>query len=128
MMFSSASRESTVERFIGALTMALGVGALVPRAGFGLYALLELNGQRTLWSLLMLTVGCWIIAASYLQAMPRLRIFILTIGLLFWGALILKFVSASLWGAAIQGAVIVAFTFDTIIRLYVYSKTANAEG
>jgi uncharacterized membrane protein len=106
--------------------MALGIGALIPRNGFGLYALLEASGERGWWAMLMLTIGCWMIAASYLRRMPYLRIGMLSAGTAFWIVLSVKFVTASLWGAAIQGAVIVMFALDTICRLYVQAKKKHS--
>lgn len=116
-MFSAPTREATVERFIGALTMALGVGALIPRNGFGLYAMLEENGTRGWWSMLLLTAGCWLIATSYLDKRSRLRLFVFSAVTLFWLAIVYQFMNAHMWGAALQGAVILSFAADTLCRL-----------
>jgi hypothetical protein len=114
-------REATVERFIGALTMALGVGAMIPRAGFGLYAVLEASGERALWSLLMLNLGALVIVVSYLQR-PHLRMLMHVIAIVLWTVIGAKFVNAHLWGAALQAAVVVTFSAASARRLYAMGK------
>lgn len=117
-MFRMPSATSLVERFIGGLTIALGLGAMIPRKGYGLYALLEAEGDRGIWALSMLAVGTWLIIGSYMHHMPIMRITILTAGVVFWIAILDKFITANLWGAAIQACVIIVFGIDAGIRLF----------
>lgn len=116
LMFTAPSRESSVERLIGGLTMALGIGALIPRPGLGLYSLLEQSGERGIWAMAMLTVGCWAVAASYLNIRSVFRIVVQVGVVCFWFALTWKFIGAQLWGAALQGGVVIIFAIDAIVR------------
>lgn len=126
-MFSRAPTNTVIERFIGALTMALGFGSLIPRKGFGLYALLEESGDRVLWSLVMLSVGCWAIAASYLRLASNVRLAVLFIIIGAWFAIGLKFIQASLWGAALQAGVIELFAIETFVRIILERKQHASE-
>lgn len=117
MMFQAPTTAASVERFIGGLTIALGLGALIPRAGYGLYAMLEAEGTRGAWAMLMLTVGVWLICASYVTRMPGLRLSILAGGIIFWAILAYKFFASQLWGASLQAMVVILFGVDTWIRL-----------
>lgn len=125
-MFQPAEREATVERFIGALTMALGCGALIPRAGFGLYALLEMTGERTVWSMLMINVGFWLIATSYLSTMNPTRVIMLVVVIVFWAMIGWKFFDAKLWSAALQAVVVEMFAIDALVRTLVHGQKTNA--
>lgn len=109
------ANDSLVERFIGALTMALGAGSIIPRPGLGLYALLESSGERAMWSVLMLNFGCLLIAMSYMQN-PLLRAFLLFAASSLWAGLVWKFVTAQLWGAALQGLVVISFSCIALYR------------
>lgn len=118
-MLRSTGRAATIERFIGWLTVALGVGAMVPRNGMGLYALLEAEGIRALFSVMLINVGCLAVAFSYIP-LRSLRVFLQVVVALLWGWLIYKFVNAQLWGAAFQGCVVVSFAISSAIRISLY--------
>lgn len=125
-MFQTPSTAASVERFIGGLTIALGLGAMIPRAGFGLYAMLEAEGTRGIWAMSMLTIGVWIICTSYVERMPAFRLLVLGGTIAFWIALGLKFLAAQLWGAALQALVVMLFGLDTWIRLFYADKNDDA--
>ncbi len=96
--------------------MALGVGALIPRAGLGLYAALETTGDRGWWAMLLLSIGCWAIVVTYLD-MPRLRVIVIFITVLLWAALTERFIRSNLWGASLQGAVVICFGLSSALRM-----------
>lgn len=111
-----ASRESDIDRIIAWLTIALGLGVLIPRAGFGLYALLEAEGMRLVWAIMLLGSGLVLVAISTLP-WRRTRIFMLSMITVVWILLAAKFAQADLWGATAQAAVVIWFSTNTALRL-----------
>lgn len=111
---NSSGREATVERLLGALLMALGIGAMTPRGG--MYVILEASGERGWWAMVMLSVGCWVIVVSYLN-MPKLRIAMQAILIGVECMVLRKFIQASLWGATFQTIVVIVFAALGIYRI-----------
>lgn len=114
---SGILHDPNLERFIGGLTAALGIGALIPRTGPGLYGVLEQSGDRLFWSMILLSLGCWALVLSYFE-MPKIRTTVLIMIFALWCNLIYKFLSAQLWGAALQGLVVMVFTSFCIVRIF----------
>lgn len=117
-----SSQFASVERMIGGLTMALGLGAMIPRPGLGLYALLESEGVRFFWSASMINFGFLLIACSYLP-MPRLRVVMHLVACILWGGLLYKFTTVGLWGAALQACVVITFALSSAYRLRLYDQS-----
>lgn len=124
-MLRPNGREATIERFIGALTMALGAGAMFYRPGAGLYAILEATGERAFWSLGMLNFGCVMIVLSYFW-LPKTRICCHAFACLVWGALLQKFLEVNLWGAALQAMVVLFFAASSAYRIVRYVTDQEA--
>lgn len=115
-MLSPDSRESTIERFTGALTAALGIGASIPRPGLGFYSVLEADGNRIVWSLGLLFFGTWMFVLSYFGG-PKLRLIVMILAIVVWGFLIKKFIMAGLWGACLQGVAVASFSGASAFRI-----------
>ena len=127
-MLKYDSPEASVERFIGALTMALGIGGLVPRPGLGLYSLLEHTGARGLISIGMLNLGTLAIIISFFEV-RSMRLVTVAALFSFWMFLIDLFISAGLWGAACQAVVVILFCincFYLLVRNEIYPKPKTA--
>lgn len=96
-----------VEALIGCFTTSLGLGALIPRPGLGLYSVLE--GERIAFTVIMVLCGfCLTFAHRFQHRLARTILLVLSATL--WGAILVKFMAASLWGAAIQAAVVIIFS------------------
>ena len=117
MPLSSNSRESAIERLLGWLTIALGIGMLIPRPGLGLYSILQASGDRILWSAAMNFFGVALIVASYFPTRV-VRVALLFGSMLFWSMLALRFIDANLWGATLQAFVVILFSNSVAWRLW----------
>lgn len=75
--------------------------------------------------MLMVNFGCFLIATSYMRSM-WLRALLLCAAIALWGILVWKFQSVQLWGAALQGCVVVTFSAVALFRRIVdHRKVAN---
>jgi hypothetical protein len=123
MPLSPDSRDSSIERLIGWLTIALGVGMLIPRPGLGLYSVLEQTGTRAYWAAAMNVIGLWLVIASFYAA-PIVRILLLVTATVCWVMLAFRFIDGQLWGATFQACVVIFFCNSTGWRLWRHKKSA----
>jgi hypothetical protein len=107
-----------LERFIGCLTMAFGVGVILRAAALSGYLT---DGQRPVWSIGMLAIGAWLLVASFLRA-PRFRIVMLGMCALLYAALFTKLFDSGLYGAAIQSLLTVLFSLLCIHRIVRWTR------
>ncbi len=108
-MSEAPCQDCDVDRLIGWLTIALGIGVLIPRAGFGLYALLESQGTRLPWAGMLLSSGT-VLAMTAGFPWRKVRCTLLVLVTIVWGLLGWNFYESALWGATAQAAVIMWFS------------------
>lgn len=111
------SSESQLTRFVGLLTIALGVGMLIPRNVPGLYALVVASGAQAAYVTMTIGVGVGLASVSYLPYW-RARVTMHILGAVVWAIILSRFYAASLWGAVIQSCVILHMLCMCGFRLY----------
>lgn len=109
------NNDGLIERFIGAMTMAIGFATAIPRSEPSVYALFGSNSERAVALIVMLNFGCCIIGFSYLHR-PIIRSVLLGLAMVLWGVLAWKFMAAQLWGVGLQSCVVIIFAGIALFR------------